>query len=151
MHYLFQPNQRRPAHDAGHICLGGGAGQHNVAAIARQRRDSHGRHAHRRGVLPAQYRGARAALRYVHQHLGPKAVLRKGLPVAAFGLPVFHRTGHIGVDGLGQASFRSGFEVMQAEYLAQGVEHGWLLAIGPHRRPRCCLGQWRTTIGAWAF
>ncbi|KAG1439691.1 hypothetical protein G6F57_019306 [Rhizopus arrhizus] len=145
LHDFLQPDQRRSAHDARHVRVRRRAGQHDVAAVAGQGRNAHRRHTDGRRVFAAQHCRPRAALGHIHQHFGPETKLGERLPVAALGLPVFHRPGHIGVDRLGQSPLRGRLEIMQAEQMAQRIGHGLGLLAAVDQPvqapPRCCHGN----------
>lgn len=94
----FERDQRRAAHDRCDACRLRGAGEHDVAAIGRQRVDAHRRDTERRGEpLPEQVDRLRAG-RHVAQHARREAEFVEHAAVVVARAIVFGGAAHVAED-----------------------------------------------------
>ena len=117
--HLFHGDQRCPAHDRHDARPLRRACQDQIAAVGRQRIDTHWRNAERAAVALAEQLHRLRALRDIAQHPGRERVVVKHRPVVAQRGVVLGGARDVAKDGPGQAPTRCCLEVVQRQHVAQ--------------------------------
>ena len=117
--HVFEPRQRRAAHDHWNVGLCRGSRKYDIALVGGHRTAAHRREAERRRVFLAEERRFRRAPGNVHQRARHESIVVECSAVSAQRRIGFGAAGYIAVHRPRQIAARWRFEILQRKHHAQ--------------------------------